>query len=279
MGCVIHPLIRWVRPKRKYFLRGSLVDGFYAPDITGEGLKQVTLDRLVKAFKQGDSIYGSGHLVGPMEEVNHNSLRYLTNADLYAMATYLKSVQSAKKRASKHHPGKKGKAIYEDKCAVCHDTGAAGAPKFGDASDWNARMQQQGLKQLYHNAIHGINGMPARGSCLSCTDREIKLTVDYLVANAKKSSKKKGKSPEPTSFARGKRVYAQYCADCHEKGPLKLGDKQAWAPKLAQGLPALISQTLDHHRPVKGVNRDGDWIAAIKYLAEHAKKAWSYRLW
>jgi cytochrome c5 len=35
------------------------------------------------------------------------------------------------------------------------------------------------------NAISGINAMPARGTCATCSDEEIKQTVQYIVDNSK----------------------------------------------------------------------------------------------
>ena len=75
-------------------------------------------------------------------------------------------------------------SIYNSKCLACHNTGAAGAPKLGDAAAWSARVSK-GMDTLYANAINGINGMPAKGLCMDCSDDEIKATVDYLIENSK----------------------------------------------------------------------------------------------
>lgn len=70
--------------------------------------------------------------------------------------------------------------IFENNCKMCHATGVAGAPKFGNKADWAPRIAQ-GLDTLVHAAIHGLNAMPPRGNCLKCTDAEIKATVEYMV--------------------------------------------------------------------------------------------------
>lgn len=74
--------------------------------------------------------------------------------------------------------------IYNTFCMACHSTGAAGAPKIGVASDWTARVDQ-GMEQLYANAIGGINAMPAKGLCMDCSDDELKATIDYLVEKSR----------------------------------------------------------------------------------------------
>lgn len=73
-----------------------------------------------------------------------------------------------------------GEAIYNRACGACHNSGAAGAPKFGDIAAWQPRIEK-GIDTLYSNAINGINGMPPKGMCPSCVDEEIHAAVDYLV--------------------------------------------------------------------------------------------------
>jgi cytochrome c5 len=77
-----------------------------------------------------------------------------------------------------------GEEVYNTKCLACHATGAAGAPKLGDAAAWSARLGQ-GLDTLYTHAIDGFNGMPAKGLCMDCSDDEIKASVDYILDNSK----------------------------------------------------------------------------------------------
>jgi len=76
-----------------------------------------------------------------------------------------------------------GEDVYTSKCSSCHATGAAGAPKFGDAGAWAPRIGK-GDETLYTNAIGGFNGMPAKGLCFDCSDDEIKGAVDHMVANS-----------------------------------------------------------------------------------------------
>lgn len=68
-------------------------------------------------------------------------------------------------------------------CAACHATGAAGAPKVGDAAAWAPRIAQ-GNDTLYTHAIDGINMMPPRGTCAACSDDDIKAIVDYMVSKS-----------------------------------------------------------------------------------------------
>lgn len=75
--------------------------------------------------------------------------------------------------------------VYNGACAACHGTGALGAPKFGDAGAWGARVSEKGIDNLIQNAIDGINAMPAMGACASCSNDDIAAAVNYIVDNSK----------------------------------------------------------------------------------------------
>jgi len=79
--------------------------------------------------------------------------------------------------------GRAGDAIYNSSCVACHSSGVAGAPKLGDAVAWAGRLAQ-GIEAVYANAIKGIRGMPPRGTCMDCSDDEIKATIDYILENS-----------------------------------------------------------------------------------------------
>lgn len=73
--------------------------------------------------------------------------------------------------------------IFNTVCAACHATGAAGAPKAGDAAAWAPRIAQ-GKDTLYKHALGGFNMMPPKGTCGNCSDDEIKSVVDLLVSKS-----------------------------------------------------------------------------------------------
>lgn len=77
-----------------------------------------------------------------------------------------------------------GKAIYDAHCAMCHGTGAAGAPKLGDKAAWAPRIKL-GEPALLQAAIKGIRAMPPRGACAKCSDADLKAAVGYMVAQSK----------------------------------------------------------------------------------------------
>ncbi|MCD9500305.1 c-type cytochrome [Photobacterium carnosum] len=73
-----------------------------------------------------------------------------------------------------------GQVIYDQYCASCHNNGLMGAPKKGDADDWATRMSQ-GDAVLAKHAIEGFNAMPAKGTCMDCSDDEIVATINYMI--------------------------------------------------------------------------------------------------
>jgi cytochrome c5 len=80
--------------------------------------------------------------------------------------------------------GRSSEQVFNSVCAGCHSTGAMGAPKVGDKGAWSSRIGK-GKATLYTHAIAGFNAMPAKGTCMSCSDAEIKAAVDYMVSKSK----------------------------------------------------------------------------------------------
>ncbi len=68
---------------------------------------------------------------------------------------------------------------YNKSCAVCHNTGAANAPKTGDAAAWEPRMAK-GMETLLQSVNNGLNAMPPKGMCFDCTDDEYKELITYM---------------------------------------------------------------------------------------------------
>ena len=72
---------------------------------------------------------------------------------------------------------------YSMSCAACHASGAAGAPKLGDTGAWAPRIAQ-GMDALVSNAINGLNAMPPKGLCMTCSDADLKAAVEYMASQS-----------------------------------------------------------------------------------------------
>ena len=77
-----------------------------------------------------------------------------------------------------------GKKVYDTTCMVCHGTGVAGAPKFGDKAAWAPRIKG-GIDALHASALKGKGAMPAKGGNTALSDADVKAAVDYMAAAAK----------------------------------------------------------------------------------------------
>jgi cytochrome c5 len=73
-----------------------------------------------------------------------------------------------------------GDQVYNAACAGCHISGAAGAPKTGDAGAWASRLDK-GMDTLVKHVVEGYNAMPARGLCTDCSDQELADAVAFMV--------------------------------------------------------------------------------------------------
>lgn len=80
-------------------------------------------------------------------------------------------------------PERGGSEIYQSVCVTCHGSGAAGAPIFGNKTAW-APHKAKGMAVLIDHALHGYSYMPPRGSCLDCTDSEIKEAIRYMLSQS-----------------------------------------------------------------------------------------------
>ena len=68
---------------------------------------------------------------------------------------------------------------YQTSCMACHMSGAAGAPKTGDAAAWEERMAK-GMDAMIASVKQGLNGMPPTGLCADCTDEEYKALIEFM---------------------------------------------------------------------------------------------------
>jgi cytochrome c5 len=88
---------------------------------------------------------------------------------------------------------KTGEQVFKAQCSACHTSGAAGAPKFGDAGAWGARIKT-GYDVLLTSALKGKGAMGAQSGG-DFEEYEIARAVVYMTNAAG------GKFAEPTKAA------------------------------------------------------------------------------
>ena len=288
------PLNVFGAPKKDYFLTGAFIDGYWAPNITGYGLKSASIYEIAQVFgENGQLINRAGPVAGPMAEVNHNSLNFLNKDDQVAIATYLKSVASRDPHSvppTDHEDNlKRGKQVFINACIMCHQENVVNAPAIGD-SGWFNRVKTEGVPALYRHTINGYNKMPVRGACVTCNDKDIKSAVDYILHESLKESQwrdvQTGKVAARDTPASGAAVYKENCSVCHDNGNLgapKLGDKKMWDVLLRKNVDVLIKNTItgingSHVRGGCQNCTNTEIIAAVKYMVNESSDN-NYKLW
>lgn len=212
---------------------------------------------------------------------------------------------------------KGGEEVYNAVCLACHGSGAMGAPKFGDEAGWAPRIAQ-GYETLVKHAIEGIRMMPPRGGGADLSDAEVANAVVYMANEAGADftppapAAEQPAAAEPTPAAAneaaaqpqaaaapanaaaapaknavagksGEEVTQSVCMMCHGSGMMgapKIGDKAAWAPRIAQGYDALVQNAIKGIRmmPARGGNpalSDAEVAAAVAHMANQSGASFS----
>jgi cytochrome c5 len=151
--------------------------------------------------------------------------------------------------ATAQDSGLGGKEIVDTVCADCHASGEKGAPKIGDKQAWGKRAAR-GLTALTQSALKGVRNMPPHGGRWELSDDELKRAITYMV------NQSGGKWTEPVSRSRpvaertGEQVVQAQCRKCHEAGTggaPKIGDRDAWIPRLKTGLDNTVRSAIKGH--------------------------------
>jgi mono/diheme cytochrome c family protein len=180
---------------------GGLIplQNWYAPSLTSNkeaGLGEWSIDEIVDLLRKGVSRRGA--VYGPMAEVTYNSLQYLSDADIRAMAVYLKSLGEGHPppAASSQMPTPEsslllhfGQTVYETHCASCHASDGRGMPPHYPPLAGNQSIQMESVVNPVRMVLNGgfppgtagnpmPYGMPPFAQTLS--DDEVAAVVTYI---------------------------------------------------------------------------------------------------
>ncbi len=141
--------------------RGGHGENAYAPNLTGDlrdGLGGWTGAEITEYLKTGSNDKSSA--AGPMAEVVDHSTQYLSDADLDAIATYLKSFQRIRKdddksRVTDNDETRHGAAIYADDCSGCHMVHGEGLAHVFPPLKGSAAIQAQQPDTLMRVVLGG----------------------------------------------------------------------------------------------------------------------------
>lgn len=72
-----------------------------------------------------------------------------------------------------------GEQVYNQFCFACHATGVGGAPKKDHPDEWAPRLAK-GNDAIWKSVINGLNAMPPKGTCMNCSDDELKGAITFM---------------------------------------------------------------------------------------------------
>jgi mono/diheme cytochrome c family protein len=186
------------------FLAGASLDHWSAPSLNGDinsGLGRWTEEEVVEFMKTGKNKFGTAF--GTMVEVINNSTQHMTDADLQAMATYLKSLPANEEEGDKPYaydataatalqnfdfqaPGSQPYYAY---CVSCHGYDGAGYGKDIPPLAGNPVVLDPRPDSLINLTLNGSLRIVAQGHVETfdmphfrelMTDQEIADTVTFM---------------------------------------------------------------------------------------------------
>ena len=142
-------------------LSGGLipVQNWYAPSLVAPqeaGLQGWRIEDIKALFKTGMTTQASVN--GPMAEVVLGSTQHWNDADLNAMAVYLKALPPSVATPSSTAPGTttaRGSKLYEQHCATCHGDDGQGVPNAYPALAGNRAVAMPQTANLVQMVLNG----------------------------------------------------------------------------------------------------------------------------
>jgi mono/diheme cytochrome c family protein len=132
--------------KRGQLYGGGLVQGWFAPRLDGaerSGLKSWSVDDIVEYLQSGRN--GKSHAAGLMAEAVVNSTSKMSDADVRAIAVYLKDLSTGAPEPVVNPPPPAqmadGERLYKGACIACHEIDGSGAPRIYPPLPGNANLQ------------------------------------------------------------------------------------------------------------------------------------------
>src|SRR6202158_2004749 len=178
------------------------------------------------------------------EAFYHAISKYVLTLTISALMTLITAQDAAAQNAERS-----GKEVVESLCVSCHASGASGAPKIGDKKAWS-KLSARGLSGLSKSALKGIRDMPPHGGNPNLTDTEIERAITYMVNQSGGHWTEPVSRTTRTAERTGEQIVSVRCSHCHRtgvNGAPKIGDKEAWIPRLKPGLDVVVRSAINGH--------------------------------
>lgn len=147
-------------------LTGASLQGWFAPEITGarpRGVGNLSEDEIVAYLKTGWNAHGVAS--GPMSDVLEHSTSQMTDADLKAIAIYLKDQpdtgqsQPAPAGPQDARAMQAGARLYRDNCIGCHGADGKGERLIFPPLAGNAIVMQSSSESLIRVVLEGAQAV------------------------------------------------------------------------------------------------------------------------
>ena len=132
--------------KRGQQYAGGQVQGMFAPRLDGaerSGLKSWSVEDIAEYLQSGRN--GRSHAGELMSEVVVNSTSKMSDADIRAIAVYLKDLPAGPPEPAVSPPPSAqmadGERLYKGACIACHEIDGSGAPRIYPPLPGNANLQ------------------------------------------------------------------------------------------------------------------------------------------
>ena len=180
--------------KRSQAFGGRTGGGWFAPRLDGaerSGLKSWSVDDIAEYLASGRN--GKSHVNGPMAGVVVNSTSKMNDADIRAIAVYLKDLPAGEPEPAVTPPPAAemaaGKALYDRACVACHEADGSGAPRIYPPLPGNANLQSADPASTLRIILDGAQttttprapntgSMP--GYARQWSDQEIAAVTNYI---------------------------------------------------------------------------------------------------
>jgi len=161
----------------KAFLSGANLDGWSAPNLHNDartGLGQWSEAELVEFLKTGHNRFGTAF--GSMSDVVNNSTPYMSDDDIAAIASYLKSLAPTESQPAYTYdaaattalksgkPGSAGGQVYLARCAACHGADGKGAAPYLPPIAGNPTLLDKDPVSLINVVLNGSAPLVVRGT-------------------------------------------------------------------------------------------------------------------
>jgi mono/diheme cytochrome c family protein len=180
--------------KRGRKFGGGLVQGMFAPRLDAaarSGLKSWSVEDITEYLQSGRN--ARSHAGELMSEVVVNSTSRMSDADVRAIAVYLKDLPAGAREPKVIPPSPaqmaEGEKLYDGACIACHEADGSGAPRIYPPLPGNANLQSADALSTLRVILDGAETVttpraPNKGSmpgyAAKMTDQQIADVTNYI---------------------------------------------------------------------------------------------------